>query len=50
MAKSDIFDLLGACLVTLFAFVVWPPLALLAFGGFCFLAARAAEPQSGAAE
>lgn len=42
MSKTDLLDLAGACLVTLFAFAVWPPLALLVFGVALLLASKAA--------
>lgn len=41
MSKTDILDLLGVCLVTLFAYAVWPPLALGVFGCAVLLASRA---------
>lgn len=41
MSKSDVFDLMGVCLLTLFAAYVWPPLALAVFGSAFLLASRA---------
>lgn len=32
MSKSDIFGLMGTCLLALFGFAVWPPLSLAVFG------------------
>jgi hypothetical protein len=43
VSKSDLFDLLGICLVALFAFAIWPPLVVGVFGGAFLLAARAAS-------
>jgi nitrate reductase NapE component len=37
-------DACGATCLILFAFAIWPPLALAVFGGFCLLASwRAAS-------
>lgn len=41
MSKTDVFDLVGLCLVTLFAFAVWPPFAMLVFGAGLLVASRA---------
>lgn len=42
VSKTDILDIAGLSLITLFAFAVWPPLALLAFGTGLILASKAA--------
>lgn len=41
MSRTDLFDLLGVCLLTIFAYSVWPPLALGVFGAALLLASRA---------
>lgn len=44
MSKTDVLDLAGLCLLTVFAFAVWPPAALAVFGVGCLAASwRAAE-------
>jgi hypothetical protein len=43
VSKSDLFDLLGVCLLALFAFAVWPPLAVGVFGAAFLFASRAAD-------
>lgn len=40
MSATDVLDLSGACLVTIFAYALWPPLALLVFGVALLLASR----------
>lgn len=32
MSRTDVLDLVGLCLLALFAFSVWPPLCLAVFG------------------
>lgn len=32
MIKSDVFALVGVCLLSLFGYAIWPPLALAVFG------------------
>lgn len=43
MTKSDVFDLLGVCLVALFAYSIWPPAVLLVFAIACFAASSVAH-------
>jgi hypothetical protein len=40
MSKTDALDLSGACLLTVFGYAIWPPLALLVFGTALLLASR----------
>lgn len=32
MIKSDVFALVGVCLLSLFGYAIWPPLCLAVFG------------------
>lgn len=41
MSRTDLFDLLGVCLLVLFGYALWPPLALAVFGAALLLASRA---------
>ncbi len=43
MTKSDVFDLLGVCLLALFAYSIWPPLVLLVIAVACFVAGSTAH-------
>lgn len=47
MSKTDVLDLSGACLLTVFAYAVWPPLALLVFGVAILWASREMEQRKG---
>lgn len=42
---TSYLDIAGAALVTIFAFVVWPPLALLTAGAFALWASYAMTPR-----
>ena len=43
MTKADVFDLLGVCLLAVFAFAVWPALSLLVVGLAALAAGRASH-------
>jgi hypothetical protein len=52
MTQSDVFALVGVCLLSVFGYAIWPPLALAVFG-IAFLrvsyatAPHEAEPEVG---
>lgn len=48
MSRTDVLDLFGACLLTVFGYAIWPPLALLVFGAAMLLASREMVHRKGA--